>query len=227
MVLKPCYDRHQLPPPHTSSKPVNSGSSLGLPDSRRRSSRSPTRPLLLDQPPFPRVLPTEVIGKAPATKAINPASSKPSVSPSTQSISADKTKRQSSPRPPIPPQQATKTHNSSASRPVAKRRSLPGAAVNNLTVPQPTPPNRPTTDAVPPAQSAAPDVVMTSLNDGTDEEGDDDNGEGIGDIREEGEDGGDVSKEEDEDAGAASGDSSDDYVPVSQVTRDTSNTTNH
>jgi hypothetical protein len=68
---------------------------------------------------------------------------------------------------------------------------------------------------------------MTSLNDGTDEEGDDDNGEGIGDIREEGEDGGDVSEEEDEDAGAASGDSSDDYVPVSQLTRDTSNTTNH
>lgn len=43
-------------------------SSLLPPDSRRRSSRSPSRPLHIDEQPFPRVIDTEVIGKPPGSK---------------------------------------------------------------------------------------------------------------------------------------------------------------
>lgn len=49
--------------------------------SQRRSSRSPSRPLALDQAPFPRTLPTEHVGRATGKKAAS-ASRPPTLSPS-------------------------------------------------------------------------------------------------------------------------------------------------
>ncbi|KAJ9095036.1 hypothetical protein QFC21_005829 [Naganishia friedmannii] len=99
-------------PNNAASGPNDAASTLVAPEgSQRRSSRSPSRPLGLDQAPFPRTLPTENIGKPPSRK--------PSPSPSVTALATSN----NSSAPPLPVSTAGRTTlpKASSSEPPAKQ----------------------------------------------------------------------------------------------------------
>lgn len=90
-----------------TSSTDNASSNLAAPEgSQRRSSRSPSRPLGLDQVPFPRTLPTENIGKPPSRRpshspsAAGSANNNATPAPSPASVSHVQPTKSNSPRPP-------------------------------------------------------------------------------------------------------------------------------